>query len=740
MELVRQITGRSSFENTDPVGLVLAWMILEGKPGLVDWEHYAFILCDHHGLRQVVFAHLAEPGAKELQGKYVTPAQLRSSPGFDELLAEVARQRKQFQGKAHYQLSTTHLKAEEVARRLGLYDSLCGKASTRLFKNALMGEKYLDLQEFADLEDVTPAEALKRLEQKEAISRSPLRFVNLPNVPGSAWFTISELRIVRSNPTRWQAALENRLAESPERFLSPEHADDLTSFERQVSAGLKLGQVDQLREILAARRQKRLEAVRKAPTVEELNRLVAESARTLENQERLRQVIAQIQQDRLPSDAARERLITELGAILERVDALKILSLEQGRKRLVMRAPGPELRLLGMEYLEARYPELYRSLALHHDLPLTQVDSLLASFARLQAAYRSDAAVDFQTQSTEVHSLLHETGDPELMTQADHITPLELLLNRSHPFRWAWVTLLAALAVLVVHQQTGWRLAYWGGLALFITALLVQVLGFTLRIMVAGRAPVGNMYETVVFVAFLAAFFALVLELVYRRTVIAIAGAAVGALGLVLADQLPLALDPKISPLVPVLRSNFWLTVHVVTIVASYAGATLAWGLGNVSLALLAFGKPNREMLRTLSLYTYRAIQIAVILLALGTVLGAWWASEAWGRYWGWDPKEVGALIALVCYVIPLHARYAGWIKDFGLAVAAVLCYAAIILSWYVINFVIAAGLHSYGFSGGGGEWVLWAGLVNLEWVLVASLLYQRRLTAEAKTLVPAPA
>src|SRR5262249_57942209 len=98
---------------------------------------------------------------------------------------------------------------------------------------------------------------------------------------------------------------------------------------------------------------------------------------------------------------------------------------------------------------------------------------------------------------------------------------------------------------------------------------------------------VTNMYETVIWVSFMSAIFALVLEGIYRRRVIALAGALVSTLGLVLADQLPLALDPKINPLVPVLRSNFWLTIHVLTIVSSYAAGTLAWGLGNISLGLI---------------------------------------------------------------------------------------------------------------------------------------------------------
>jgi hypothetical protein len=150
----------------------------------------------------------------------------------------------------------------------------------------------------------------------------------------------------------------------------------------------------------------------------------------------------------------------------------------------------------------------------------------------------------------------------------------------------------------------------------------------------------------------------------------------------------------------------------------------LAWGLGNITLGIVAFGRGDRETLRTLSQFTYRAMQAAVLLLATGTFLGGCWAAESWGRFWGWDPKEVGALVALVCYVIPLHARYIGWVRDFGLAVSAVLCFGSIILSWYVINFLLASGLHSYGFSSGGITGVLWATLLNLAWVLVTSLRF----------------
>src|SRR6202011_4437222 len=124
-----------------------------------------------------------------------------------------------------------------------------------------------------------------------------------------------------------------------------------------------------------------------------------------------------------------------------------------------------------------------------------------------------------------------------------------------------------------------------------------------------------NMYETVVWVAFMSAIFGAILEAVYRKKVIALAAAMVATLGLVLADQMPLALDPKINPLVPVLRSNFWLTIHVLTIVSSYAGGTLAWGFCNSALTILALFTPRRELCKTLSQFTYLSMHIAFLLL-----------------------------------------------------------------------------------------------------------------------------
>jgi ABC-type transport system involved in cytochrome c biogenesis permease subunit len=190
-----------------------------------------------------------------------------------------------------------------------------------------------------------------------------------------------------------------------------------------------------------------------------------------------------------------------------------------------------------------------------------------------------------------------------------------------------------------------------------------------------------------------------------------------------------------------VLRNNFWLALHVLTITASYGAGALAWGLGNLSLGYYAFGQyrtmkiasdasGDRIIRRppaacaTLSGYIYKAIQVAVLLLAVGTITGAIWADYAWGRYWNWDPKEVWALITLLVYLAVLHGRWAGWAGSFGLAVGAVAGATSILIAWYGVNFVLSAGLHSYGF-GAGGQWpVLLCVAINWLWVAVAAVRF----------------
>ncbi|MAT14871.1 MAG: hypothetical protein CMJ46_06325 [Planctomyces sp.] len=271
----------------------------------------------------------------------------------------------------------------------------------------------------------------------------------------------------------------------------------------------------------------------------------------------------------------------------------------------------------------------------------------------------------------------------------------------------------------------------------------------------------------------------------------------VACLGMMLAYfvgvRSPDILNPRIGSIAAVLRNNYWLTIHVLTIVSSYGAGALAWGLGNLALLYYLFGsyrktnsptdgeakesfssrmkqarkamkpsvvaaslkrnvtgigsgdqhletssrKPPQEV-ATLASYTYKAMQVAVLLLAAGTILGGLWADVSWGRFWDWDPKEVWALISLLVYLVVLHGRFAGWVGTLGTNIGSVLCFNAILMSWYGVNFVLpqihgwltgsnaptAVGLHSYATGAGGLEYVLAAVIANLVLVIAAGSRY----------------
>ncbi len=310
----------------------------------------------------------------------------------------------------------------------------------------------------------------------------------------------------------------------------------------------------------------------------------------------------------------------------------------------------------------------------------------------------------------------------------------ELRYNQSHPFRKAWILYLVGLCILTFAQPKTHTTGYWAGCGFIGAGFLMHVYGFTLRCLIAGRPPVTNMYESVIWVAFGAVLFALIFEFISPKRYYLTAAAAGAVVCLVLADTLPTVLDPSIQPLTPVLRSNFWLTIHVLSITLGYAAFLLALGLGHIVLWKCALKPQQEEAIASLHDALYRALQVGVLLLAAGTILGGVWANYSWGRFWGWDPKEVWALIALLGYLAILHGRYAGWIRKFGIAAWSVIAFQGVLMAWYGVNYVLGAGLHSYGFGTGGVQYVAIYVALEILYVLWATYKHRTHLRpAEAK-------
>ncbi len=351
--------------------------------------------------------------------------------------------------------------------------------------------------------------------------------------------------------------------------------------------------------------------------------------------------------------------------------------------------------------------------------PLKRVETLASA---LVSAYQAQDQPGIAAAASALRARLVELS-PQVYPAAKDLE-LVVRYNRMKPFRWAWVLYLLGFLALLMSFPLSARPVSFTGTLLVVAGMLVHSYGMYMRVMISGRPPVTNMYESVIWVAWGAVVFALIFETVYKARYFAACASALAVIGLILADNVPI-LDGSIEPLVPVLRDNMWLTVHVLTITLGYAAFLLAMGIGHVILGLYFLAPGRAALLKTLSLFLYRAIQVGTLFLAVGTMLGGVWASYSWGRFWGWDPKETWALIALLGYLAVLHGRFLGWFKEFGMAVGSLLGFLLILMAWYGVNFVLGTGLHSYGFGSGGYQYV--GGFVAFEILVIVLALVRHR-------------
>jgi len=367
--------------------------------------------------------------------------------------------------------------------------------------------------------------------------------------------------------------------------------------------------------------------------------------------------------------------------------------------------------------LSKKYPDL--ASVWSHD---GSEGKVVAAMYGMIDAYRAGDSSRFAEFSELLKKSLDEAGNPPAGFEAS--LQREIRYNELKPFRWAWAGYALAFFLFLLCLRLKGSFVYVLGLVSLAGGFIFHLYGFFLRMAISGRPPVTNMYETVIWVSFGVVLMGMAFEAIWRARFPGAAAAALGTLLMILADSVPGVLDPAIHPLVPVLRSNYWLTIHVLTITLSYAAFALALGVGHVSLWHYLFRPGEREKIRRLSEFLYRCLQIGVTLLAAGTILGGVWANSAWGRFWGWDPKEVWALITLLGYLAILHGRYAGWLRGFGLAAGSIVAFLLVVMAWYGVNFVLGEGLHSYGFSSGGTHAVRLFVLLEILWIAFAALRY----------------
>lgn len=312
----------------------------------------------------------------------------------------------------------------------------------------------------------------------------------------------------------------------------------------------------------------------------------------------------------------------------------------------------------------------------------------------------------------------------------------ELFYDKHHPYRKASMFYTLALILFGVSCLMFRRAFVAAAIVSAALGAISHVAGIGLRVAILERVPVSNTYESLLWMGLVAIAIGGVAQIINKgKGYYLFGGIAAALISVLFAELVPLT--DRTNSLPAVLRSNYWLIIHVMTIVASYGVLAVAAVLGHVYLIkdiLLNRRDPvGSKRSAALVVQTYRSIQIGLFLLTAGTILGGVWAAESWGRFWGWDPKETWALISIIVYFAVLHARYIGWLKDFGLAASAVLGLIVIVWTFYGVNYVMATGLHSYGFGSGGEIYVgLWA---VLELVFLAVCFVRYRMIGPAPTI-----
>lgn len=275
---------------------------------------------------------------------------------------------------------------------------------------------------------------------------------------------------------------------------------------------------------------------------------------------------------------------------------------------------------------------------------------------------------------------------------------LEIAYNLIKPFHVALILYVLALTIAVAAAlrpqlplPASW-LVMAGGFA-------AHLFGIAARVMILERPPVGTLYESVLFVSMICAFLTLLFTARRRRVDILIAGNACAAGLLAMAPAL-LQRGDSMDMLAAVLNTNFWLATHVLCITAGYGLCIMAACLAQLWLLFKTQRTSRPELTLTLYNMTEVLAMAALLLTAVGTILGGIWADQSWGRFWGWDPKENGALLIVLWLVWLQHGRIAGMLSPPLLMAGIAFLNVIVALAWFGVN-LLGVGLHSYGFISG---------------------------------------
>jgi len=340
------------------------------------------------------------------------------------------------------------------------------------------------------------------------------------------------------------------------------------------------------------------------------------------------------------------------------------------------------------------------------------VDPQLASFATLQTTWQMQDSESFDAKSFD-DSLNRIRGD-----HTYNIVNFEANFEHWKVFPtcqalYVMVFILALVGLFVANKPLN-KLALW----ILVPTLLWHTFGIWARMHISGRPPVIDLYSSAVFVGWGCAIGGVILERIKKDGVGNLVAAIAGFCSLMIAWGLG-ASEDTLKPMRAVLDSNFWLATHVIIITLGYSAMFVAGFMG-ILYFIRRTATPklfDKKEQRNLYLATYGVILFAALFSFVGTILGGIWADQSWGRFWGWDPKENGALMIVLWTAVCLHARIGGIVKEGGFMILAIGGNIITAFSWFGVN-MLGIGLHSYGFMDAAFAWLL--GFITSQLIIMA--------------------
>ena len=325
------------------------------------------------------------------------------------------------------------------------------------------------------------------------------------------------------------------------------------------------------------------------------------------------------------------------------------------------------------------------------------------AYAAMVTGYRSDSPADFN-QAVAVYRLwLGDRFTPQLNKAGR-----EFFFNSFEPFYKALViyvlVLLLALCSWFISGIS--ELLRRSAFYLIGLAWVIHTFGLIFRMYLEGRPPVTNLYSSAIFIGWGAVILGMVLEKIYRDGIGCVVAAFAGFVTQIIAHNLAMSGD-TMEMMRAVLDTNFWLATHVVVVTLGYASTFVAGFLAIIYILRGVFTNTlSPETAKSLARMVYGIVCFATLFSFVGTVLGGIWADQSWGRFWGWDPKENGALLIVLWNATILHARWGGIVRERGLMNLAVVGNIVTSWSWFGVN-MLGIGLHSYGFTDAAFRWLM---------------------------------